>query len=174
LAPAGKLCGDPQQPAQTSTNGKVDVTCRDPAFWQPGCAPDGGTPTNSTLQYSSGWTPDGRALDDISIALGLSAKIWPYVAPCSAYAAAVGLAGGGGSGPAEAAFLAEHGFSCKGFNSTVAGGDIMQMRVAALDFTALVENGKIPADKLRLGPEVAQLLFLEQIRAEGYSMQQSE
>jgi hypothetical protein len=48
------------------------------------------------------------------------------------------------------------------------------MRVAALDFTALVANGKIPLDKLRLVPEVAQLQFLERIRAEGYSIQQSE
>jgi hypothetical protein len=118
--------------------------------------------------YASGWTPDGRALDDITSALGLAERIWPYVSPCSAFAAYVMAAGGGDA--ATVAFLAEHGFSCKEF----AVGANMQLRVAALDFTALVLSGKIPIDKLRLPSEVAHLPYLEQLRAEGYPLQSSE
>uniref|UniRef100_A0A383W5T1 Leucine-rich repeat-containing N-terminal plant-type domain-containing protein n=1 Tax=Tetradesmus obliquus TaxID=3088 RepID=A0A383W5T1_TETOB len=164
----GKLCADTAQPAQTSTNGKVDITCRILSLSQPDCAPDGGTLTNSTLQYSSGWTPDGRALDDISIALGLSDKIWPYASPCSFFAAAFNMAAGG-SEAAAVAFLAEHGFACKAID--IDGN--LHMHVTALDLSALVVKGKIPTDKLRLVPEVVQLQYLELLRAEGQSMQLS-
>jgi hypothetical protein len=145
--------------------------CRIPTFSQPDCTPDGGTPTSPSFQYFSGWTPDGRALDDISIALNVTSKIWPYVLPCSVYAAAAGPAGAGNASAAEAAFLSEHGFSCK---EVAIPDSIPQLRIAALDFSALVANGKIPLEKLRLVPEVAQLQFLERFRAEGYPMQQSE
>jgi hypothetical protein len=147
--------------------------CRIPTFSQPDCTPDGGTPTNPNFQYFSGWTSDGLALDEISIALNLTTKIWPYVSPCSVYAAAVGPAGAGGAAAAEAAFLSAHGFSCKEV-AVPDGIPGLQLRVAALDFTALVANGKIPVDKLRLVPEVALLEYLERFRAEGYTMQQSE
>jgi hypothetical protein len=165
-APAGKLCTDTNQPAQTSTNGKVDVTCRIPSISEPDCAPDGGTPTNPTLQFSSGWTPDGRALDDITVALNLAEKIWPYASPCSFFAAEFMLAGGGDA--AMQTFLAQHGFACKEVGENAA------MRVTALDFTALVLNGKIPVQKLKLVPHNAQLTYLEGLRAEGYPMQQSK
>jgi hypothetical protein len=165
-APAGKLCTDTNQPAQTSTNGKVDVTCRIPSLSEPDCAPDGGTPANSTLQFSSGWTPDGRALDDITIALNSAEKIWPYASPCSFFAAEMMLAGGGDA--AMQSFLAQHGFVCKEV------GEPATMRVTAVDFTALVLNGKIPVQKLKLVPQIAQLTYLEQVRAEGYPMQQSK
>lgn len=76
----------------------------------------------------------------------------------------------GGSEAAAVAFLAEHGFACKEVD--VDGN--LQMRVTALDVTALVVKGKIPVDKLRLVPEVVQLQYLELLRAEGQSLQLSE
>lgn len=166
---AGADCANPGSPVQNYSNGKIDVVCTAPLTQEASCTPNFGTELSNTLQFASGWTPDGRALDDIRIALGLPMHPWPYVAPCNVWMTFImqqGLDPSNVPATARQSFVSTYGFACDEVN--------MDQRVTVLDFTEMVQWGKMPLDKLRLVPEISRLQYLRQLRAEGYPMSNSE
>lgn len=174
LVYAGKDCSNYSVSVHTLTAGFVNVVCRSPDVFEPGCMPVTGTRQTPNFQAISGWTEDGMVLQKIRTAMNMVEDPWPFVAPCGIQdmwgtaSAVTGLMINGSLQQPLPPYPV--GYVCE----EVTVGTFNASRITELNFNTLLDTGYMAPDKLRLVPEIFQLPYLRVLTSTGYSMNGSK